>query len=101
MRSPRSPIRCLFGGVLPHARSSGGQHDGVVATPRRLSLELEPDREIPVGSLKDELGYRVTFHGWLALASALERALAGRGIRESDSPANNRSSGSGESTANQ
>ena len=98
---PRPVLPGLFGGVLPHAKESPDGHDRVVSNPRRLSLELDPDREIPVGSLKDERGFSVVFHGWLALASALERVLAGHEIHETNSPAGDRSADSGESTANQ
>jgi hypothetical protein len=59
-----------------------------VSIRRRLSLEVEPDTEPPVGSLRDERGEAIAFSGWLGLASALDRALraapsgAGGGERE-------------------
>ena len=42
---------------------------------RRLSLEVEPDTNPPVGSLRAERGEAIPFNGWLGLASALDRAL--------------------------
>ena len=57
---------------------------------RRLSLEVEPDTDPPVGSLRDERGEAIPFNGWLGLASALDRALraapGGRGSGEREGP---------------
>ena len=56
---------------------------------RRLSLEVEPDTDPPVGSLHDERGEAIAFSGWLGLASALDRALRpapGTGGNEREGP---------------
>jgi hypothetical protein len=46
---------------------------------RTVTLEVDPDSDPIRGIARDERGVEHPFHGWLALAAALEQALDLRG----------------------
>jgi hypothetical protein len=58
-----------------------------VSAARSLSLELADWSTRPVGHITDESGHRISFDGWLSLATALERICgdAEEPVRSDDS----------------